>query len=220
MNSIKVERLTKKNIQYIILIACLIVVYSFVFSWLVDELKENELRNFDYTIIEFIQSHISDRLTFVMKAITFFGGKLGIVLGVLIASTIFFFFKKRYALYLILSSGLGALFNYFLKWLFQRERPDFYPLIVEHGYSFPSGHSMASFIFYTSLAVVLAKVAKNKLLDIVIAISFAVIVLLIGISRIYLGVHFPSDVVAGFAAGGFWVCICGLALNYYEFRHR
>lgn len=216
----KAERLTKKNIQYMILIACLIAVYAYVFLGLVDGLKENELRSFDYRIIEFIQSHISDQLTVVMKAITFLGGKLGLVLGVLITSTIFFFYKKRYAVYLILSSGLGGLFNAYLKWLFQRERPDFYPLIVEHGYSFPSGHSMASFIFYTSLAVVLAKVAKNKFLDILIAILFTIIVLLIGISRIYLGVHYPSDVIAGFTAGGFWVCLCGLALNYYEFRRE
>ena len=218
LNDKLIGRLSKKNIQYLCMIAALIAVYLYVFFGLVDDLKENDLRQFDYTIIEYIQSQISPQLTTIMKGITFFGGKTGVILGVLITSIIFFFYKKRYAVYIILSSGLGALFNYYLKWLFQRERPDFYPLIVEHGYSFPSGHSMASFIFYTSLAVVLAKVAKKKSLDVMIGILFAIIVLLIGISRIYLGVHYPSDVLAGFAAGGFWVCLCGLTLNYYEFR--
>ncbi|MGM9922929.1 MAG: phosphatase PAP2 family protein [Bacillus sp. (in: firmicutes)] len=216
----KQELLSKKAIQYMIMIAALLAAYSFIFFEIVDELKENELEKFDFKIIEFVQSHISDQLTAYMKAITFMGGQTGLILAVLLSSVIFFFYKKRYAVYLVLSSALGGLFNYFLKWLFQRERPDFYRLIEADGYSFPSGHSMAAFIFYTSLAVVLAKVAKNKLLDFAIAVFFTILVLLIGISRIYLGVHYPSDVIAGFAAGGFWVCLCGLTLNYYELRRR
>lgn len=202
------------------MIFVLISVYSFVFIELVDELRENELRNFDYRIIEFVQTRISEKATIVMKSITFLGGKAWLITVVIISSIFFSFFKKRYAVYLLLSSGLGSVFNLFLKWLFQRERPDFYPLIVEEGYSFPSGHSMGSFIFYTSVAVVLAKISKNKWLDAFIIFLFVLLVLSIGISRIYLGVHYPSDVVAGFAAGGLWVCICGLVLNYYEFRKR
>lgn len=220
MISVKRELLTKKNIQYVCLILSLLAIYSFVFFTLVDDLNENDLRHFDYTLIEFIQSRISDKLTMVMKAITFFGGQAWLIIAVLFTSIGFAFVKKRYAVYLILSSGLGGLFNLFLKWLIQRERPDFYPLILEGGYSFPSGHSMSSFIFYSSVAIVFAKVSKSKMLDVLIGIAFALLVLTIGISRIYLGVHYPSDVIAGFAAGGFWVCICGLALNYYELRKR
>ena len=80
--------------------------------------------------------------------------------------------------------------------------------------------SFFPFILYSAIAIVLVKISRKTVVDILIIVLFAFLVLAIGISRIYLGVHYPSDVVAGFAAGGFWVCLCTLALNYYEFRMK
>ena len=220
MNKYLQENTREKNARYIIAMASLLVLFSVVFAFMVYRLHINELKNFDYSIIKFIQSRISEQLTSVMKIITFFGGQLGLVLADSISSIILFFFKKRYAVYIILSSIAGLVLNLLLKGFFERERPVFYRLIEENGYSFPSGHSMSAMIFYISLAVILAKISKSKMVDIIIGILFAILIILIGISRIYLGVHYPSDVLAGFAAGGFVVCICSIALNYYEFRRR
>ncbi len=211
--------MNRKKLQYGIFIIGLLILYSIVFFNLVDELRENELEQFDSSIIDFIQNHVTNQLTVIMKFFTFLGSVNWIMSLVFIASVILWIAgKRRYSTYLILSSGLGGLFNLGLKWLFQRERPDIFPIITEQGYSFPSGHSMGAFILYVSLAVVLAKISRYLLIDIIIGIMFGVLIITIGISRIYLGVHYPSDVLAGFSAGGLWVTICGLALNYYELR--
>ena len=210
----------KLNKKYFVMSITLLMIFLLIFVVCVEKLEKNQLEQFDFTIIEYVQSRISPTLTIWMKAITFFGGKAWIVPALLIVSVATAFYKKRYGVYLFLSTGIGALLNVILKEWFQRERPDFYTLITQGGYSFPSGHSMSSFIFYTSLAVVLAKISKKKSVDCVIAILFTFLVCAIGISRIYLGVHYPSDVLAGFAAGGFWVCLCSLVLNYYEQRKK
>lgn len=210
----------KLNKKYFVMSIALLLIFLLIFIVCVEKLEKNQLQQFDFTIIEYIQSRISPTLTTWMKAITFFGGKAWLVPALLIVSVAAAFYSKRYGVYLFLSTGIGALLNVMLKEWFQRERPDFYILITQGGYSFPSGHSMSSFIFYTSLAVVLSKISKRKSVDYIIAILFACLVVAIGISRIYLGVHYPSDVLAGYAAGGFWVCLCSLVLTYYEQRKK
>jgi len=220
MTSHQEDQLTNGNVRYFIYTSILILIFAFVFFELAGKLQANELKHFDYTVIEKIQSHISPEFTAVMKFITFFGGKTWTVTAVLVSALLFALYKKRYAVYMILTCGFGAVFNLLLKDWFHRERPNFYQLIVESGYSFPSGHSMSSFILYSAIAVLLAKISKRTIVDTMIIVLFVFLVLAIGISRIYLGVHYPSDVVAGFAAGGFWVCLCTLALNYYEFNSR
>ena len=209
---------THSNKPYLILMGVLFLLLWMGFFIAAKKLRADELRDFDGKIIGFIQGHISESLTAFMTGITFFGGKTWIIAAVLLLTIFFFFIKRRYAVYLLLTSATGSVLNLLLKQLFQRERPDIYPLITVEGYSFPSGHSMGSFIFYISLAVVLSKWSKSRLLDSLIVLLFAALIILIGISRIYLGVHYPSDVIAGYCAGGGWVIICTLALHYYETR--
>lgn len=214
------QQISKTNIKYFIYLSILLVMFAFVFVEVAENLQANELKDFDYQFIALVQSQITPKWTALMKFITFFGGKTWTILAIVISAILFAFYKKRYAVYMILTCGLGAAFNLVLKDWFQRERPNFYQLIVESGFSFPSGHSMGSFILYSAIAIVLVKISKRTIVDMFIVIFFAFLVLSIGISRIYLGVHYPSDVVAGFAAGGFWVCLCTLALNYYELRMK
>lgn len=148
-------------------------------------------------------------MTELMKLFTFFGSTTAIVAGVVIVSVIMFFCKHKWEpLFLMASSGLGALFNPLLKWLFQRQRPDVHRLIEETGYSFPSGHSMGSFIFYGMLAYFLFFFFKSRIMKTINVIFLFFFIMMIGTSRIYLGVHYPSDVLAGFAAGGAWLTIC------------
>lgn len=185
------------------------------------ELKENELVTFDRTVIHFVQNFISDRLTELMMFITFLGSINWLAFAV-IAGTLILWFLKKYSLSIFLgvSSGLGAVFNILLKNIFQRERPDIQPLISEQGFSFPSGHSMGSFIFYGALAFVIVHFAKRNVWKYFGVLMMVAIIALIGISRVYLGVHFPSDIIGGFTAGGAWLTVCFIGYHYYEFRKR
>lgn len=104
-----------------------------------------------------------------------------------------------------LSLGGGAVLNYVLKNIFERARPDAFHLVVAAGYSFPSGHAMVSLCFYGMAAFLLARVMPSWRWRYMLGVVIAVLILAIGISRIYLGVHYPSDVVAGYTAGTMWL---------------
>ncbi len=104
------------------------------------------------------------------------------------------------------SQTLGAwLLNLGLKNIYARPRPAV-PLIEETGYSYPSGHAMVGVVFYLSLAWAISR-GKRRSLRILIPLGAAFLALLIGLSRIYLGVHYPTDVLGGFAAGLGWLCL-------------
>ncbi|MBT2691021.1 phosphatase PAP2 family protein [Bacillus sp. ISL-47] len=211
--------LTLKKIIYIASAAVILGVFLFLFIEIVDELREKELVRFDEQVINYVQAFISPRLTELMQVITFLGSVKWLAFAVIIGAVLLFIFKKRsLALFMVISSGVGALFNILLKWIFKRERPDIKPLIEEQGFSFPSGHSMGSFIFYGSLAYMIVHLAKRRRWKAAWVLLLSFFIIAIGLSRIYLGVHFPSDVIAGFAAGGVWLTIMIIGFRYYEFR--
>lgn len=213
------EKLRTKTTIYFAAEIVLVILFGYLFIEIAEDLMEEDLKPFDFTVIEMIQSNISDKLTVIMKGITFFGGQEWLITATAIGGIILFFTYRRYGIYLVLTVAGGGMFNLLLKHLFERERPSFYRIIEAQGYSFPSGHSMSSFIFFTACAVILVKISKNTLADVLISLFFCLLVLSIGISRIYLGVHYPSDVIAGFAGGGFWIVFCTILLQIYEIRH-
>jgi undecaprenyl-diphosphatase len=103
----------------------------------------------------------------------------------------------------------GELLNALLKQVFARPRPTFTtPLVIEQYYSFPSGHAMLSFIAYGMLAYLLCLIIKNNAVRLLIVLCAFFIILLIGLSRIALGVHYFSDVLAGYAVASLWLVIC------------
>jgi len=100
----------------------------------------------------------------------------------------------------------SALLNWLLKDFFQRPRPHFaHPLLVETSYSFPSGHAMESFVAYGMLAYFAVLALRTWEARVGVVCGAALLVVLIGFSRMYLGVHYFSDVIAGYAAGGVWL---------------
>ncbi|KAF0826172.1 phosphatase PAP2 family protein [Cytobacillus firmus] len=215
------KNVTRINIFYLALAVSIIGGFLLLFIEIVDELKEEELIRFDESVIQYVQAFISPRHTEYMSVVTFLGSVKWLAFSVLIAAVLLFLFKKRsLAWFMVLSSGLGALFNLLLKWIFKRERPDIRPLIEEQGFSFPSGHSMGSFIFYGSLAYMIIHLAKRKRWKAAWTMMLGCFIMMIGLSRIYLGVHFPSDVIAGFAAGGAWLTIMIIGFRYYEYRKK
>lgn len=121
--------------------------------------------------------------------------------------------RPQKAVFLIASVALGALVNRVLKFGFARPRPD----VVEHGAyvsteSFPSGHSANSAIVYLLLGMMLARVETSYPAKVFIFAMCALITLAVGLSRIYLGVHWPTDVLAGWAVGSCWVLLCWYVL--------
>ena len=109
--------------------------------------------------------------------------------------------------YFITVAG-GGLLNLLLKNFFDRERPNINIIIEANGFSFPSGHSMGSMTYYGFLIYLILRSKRKPLSKLGLGILLCLVILLIGISRIYLGVHYPSDVLAGFVAGSVWLMIC------------
>lgn len=147
---------------------------------------------FDNYIINLFK-YRSNVLTNIMKIITFFGS----VLMILILTVLFVIFVKgkRNKLLILINVIVVTLLNQLLKYVFQRERPT-NSIIEETGYSFPSGHSMVSMAFYGFLIYLVYK-SNMKFKGLIISF-ISILIFLIGISRIYLGVHYPSDVIGGF----------------------
>jgi undecaprenyl-diphosphatase len=128
------------------------------------------------------------------------------LLGVVVAG---FLAWRRWWLYLgtwLAAVGGSAVLAQLLKGLFARPRPFFeHPLLIETSYSFPSGHAMESLVVYGMLAYFAVLALKTWRARTAVVFGAALLVLLIGLSRMYLGVHYFSDVVAGYAAGGVWL---------------
>lgn len=146
----------------------------------------------------------------VMRDITSLGGSTMVFLITLFVVG-YFILKKQYSmLFLILAAVIGgAVMDLELKVLFSRIRPQIIPnLIPEKSFGFPSGHSMMSTIIYLSLASLIARLQMRRI-DKIYIISVAVFLsFMIGISRIYLGVHYPTDVLGGWSLGLAWAALC------------
>lgn len=169
-----------------------------------ENVLNKEAVNFDSTVTQLVYSLRGPTLTKMMNDVSFLGGEA--FLGFAIILTIIFLFKKykrdAFIFTFILLFGLGL--NFSLKYFFQRPRPNLFPLVLETSYSFPSGHAMNSFIFYTCLSFFIFRKMQSRKIKIALIGISTLLIILIGISRIYLGVHYPSDVLAGYTAGLFW----------------
>ncbi|WP_059170774.1 phosphatase PAP2 family protein [Bacillus sp. FJAT-27445] len=216
-----VNRLMKLAFSFMGLASVVLLGFLYVFVKVAEELRENELEKFDRTIIGFVQGTVSPNLTELMLFITMIGSVAWITSAVIAFMAAAFLKKQwRVGLFIGLSSGFGSIFNLFLKTLFKRQRPDIEPLIIEQGFSFPSGHSMGSMIFYGAAAFLTFHYAKKSRTKMILPGMFLLFIFLIGISRVYLGVHFPSDIIGGFSAGGAWLTICIILFLYYEKRQK
>jgi len=161
-------------------------------------------------------------LTGLMKDIRALGGAT-IIFIITTAVVLYLLIQKHYEfMWLIIIATIGgALLSFGLKELFARERPPLtYHLLTVKSLSFPSGHAMMSSVVYLTQGALLAKVQSNKNLKAYILLVAIILVFLIGISRIYLGVHYPTDVLAGWSAGLAWASLCWLAARYLQRRRE
>ncbi len=188
----KIKRFIVKNLKWIILFICLIG-----FLALAEDVFNKEIMNGDIIGYKFISTYlISDFATPIAKFITNFGGAIFLI-G--IAVILFIVIKnKKIGISIITNLGIITILNQLLKRILQRPRPEEFRIINESGYSFPSGHSMISMAFYGYLIYLIYKYVKNKYLKWFLITILGILIANIGISRIYLGVHYTSDVLAGF----------------------
>jgi membrane-associated phospholipid phosphatase len=179
------------------------------FGWLTDEVLEGDARQFDEVTRAAVHQLASPPLTAIMRGLSFAGSTISLT-----AATIFVivrFAKRRWGreAKLFAATMIGAaLLNITLKLAFKRERPvPFFDLSPPETYSFPSGHSLMSCCFFGALAAILAARIRRKRFSAIVWILATTMFVLIGFSRIYLGVHHTTDVIAGFAAALIWILV-------------
>lgn len=181
-----------------------------LFAKITEDVVEGESRRFDRAVLLWIEANVPGWLDGPMRLVTALGYYY-IVLALLAAAVVAFYLKgwKLSAVLLAVSTAGGIVLTTVLKSVFQRARPE----LIDSGYtasfySFPSGHATVAVGFYGMLTVILAYHLRGFARWAVVA-GGALLVLLIGFSRLYLGVHYPTDVLAGFLASPLWVIMVG-----------
>ena len=155
-----------------------------------------------------------------MRDLTGLGGTTVLVIVSLAAFFFLLMTNKKHSAYVLAASVVGAIIlSQTMKFGFSRPRPD----LVPHGarvytMSFPSGHAMMSAAVYLTLAALLARTQERSRVRIFIIFIAAVVTILVGASRVYLGVHWPTDVIAGWAGGAAWAIICWFAMYWLQRR--
>lgn len=178
---------------------------SSLFLKITDSVLEQEHFNLDVKISTAIYQLRTPILTPLMNIFSLIGQD-GIIVFSIIIPIIFYLKKRRHeAVLFTIMIAMGITINLFLKSIIQRPRPALYPLADEHSFSFPSGHSMNSFIFFTTVAYFFYHFTHKKKLSLLAFVISGAIILCIGASRVYLGVHYPSDVLGGYLAGFLWM---------------
>ena len=187
----KVVNIVKNNKRWCLAFICLIL-----FIFILENVFDNEIMVFDTNVYNVISSVKTNTVTNIFKVITEFGSAKVLILITLI--TLVVVKNKRIGAAIALNLASVGLLNQILKNIIQRPRPEGFRIVEAGGYSFPSGHSMASMAFYGLIIYFVFKHIKNRPVKITICTILSLLIILIGVSRIYLGVHYASDVIAGF----------------------
>lgn len=187
------------------------------FAELADEVTEGTTASLDERVLLALRSpdDVTDPLGPVWfqelaRDITAFGG-IGVLVLITALATGFLVlqYKHHMAIYLVIATGGGILASTLLKAIFDRPRPDLVPHAqAVYTSSFPSGHSMLSAVTFLTIGALLAGTQPNLRLKTYLLSVAVLMTLLVGISRVYLGVHWPTDVLAGWTAGAAWALLC------------
>ena len=206
------------QVTYIIIaVVAFIIVAIFIhlFLELTENLKAEYMAQIDMNVSQYIISFRTPALTNYFTFITNVGDSIGYICVFGVSTLLFYLIFKswRYVIQLALISLLAISSNLILKQVINRARPISEHLVTVETLSYPSGHAMSAMAFYGFLIYLFYNFKLNKIIKIGVIILLVVLILSIGISRIYLGVHFPSDIAGGFIAGFIWVILCIFILN-------
>lgn len=218
------DELKKHKSEYVLFIISLIIpgiICLFAlnaFLEMAEALQGDQLVRFDDVVMGYVHGYRSDQLTQVVTFITDLGD-VGAYVIIIPAIAVLLYYRGHHRWKLSLQATIvlvsAFLLNVAIKHLISRPRPlEDLRLVIAHSYSFPSGHSMSAIAFYGFLIYLTYKYVLNLPLKIFLIVIQALLILSIGISRVYLGVHFPTDVVAGFIAGIVWLIICIAVFNF------
>jgi undecaprenyl-diphosphatase len=201
---------------------------GFLFVSLTSEMLEGEAREFDETILLSLRQTADPSapvgpawLTKIMTDLTALGGTTVLTLVTLLV-ILFLVLRRSYrtAIFVTGSIAGGALLSTMLKLQVGRPRPQLVPHLVDvYDLSFPSGHAMLSAITYLTLGALLSRLEQRRALKIFFPIAALLLTLLIGTSRVFLGVHYPTDVIGGWMAGIAWASLSWF-LSHYILRPR
>lgn len=193
------------------LASCLSIV--FILAWLFEEVLEKEGFGFDTTFMYWLHGYANPSLDAVMLTITQLANPSVVVVIVAVTLEILWWQHHRSEAKIFAIACLGAfILNNGMKLFFAKPRPHIFPsLISETSFSFPSGHALGSFVMYGFLAYLLsARFPKfSKFIYTLAVITIAII----GLSRMYIGVHWPTDIIAGYGVGYIWLMLCIIMLK-------
>jgi undecaprenyl-diphosphatase len=181
-----------------------------VFGWLAEEMLEGDTQQFDAFVRTAVHQFATPGITRLMQVFSFLGSVAAVTALCLVAICTSLYFHRARTAALLTITMLGAtVLDIALKYAFHRPRPVAFFGATPSSYSFPSGHALGSFCFYGMLAAVLAARARGLGAKFCVWMAAMVLVGMIGFSRIYLGVHYPSDVIAGYCAAAVWIGAVG-----------
>ena len=195
------------------------------FVQLASHVRSGATQTFDENVMRWMGAHRIEWIERSLLEITALGTGLVVMMIVVISALFLIATQHRFSAFLLLvASAGGIVLNAVLKSSFDRPRPQLFEWLTEpSSSSFPSGHAMSSAIVYFTVAYLIARLEKRRWMRAMTIISSLLLVLLISVSRLYLGVHYPSDVLAGMIIGLAWAgfCLAGLeAVRVFGLRFR
>jgi undecaprenyl-diphosphatase len=219
----RLRKLERHELHWL-LIGLSVCICLFAFFALAGEVAEGDTQAFDVKTVQALRNPLdpsSSRgpmwLQLALADVTALGGPtvLGLVIVIVLG---FLVLQTRYgtAVFVLITTLSGELLSYILKHTFNRARPSVIPNLRVMSPSFPSGHAMESAIVYLTLGAILMRVADSRVTKVYCLGIAALLTMLVGISRVYLGVHYPTDVIGGWIVGFMWALLCWLAAQRFE----
>ena len=205
------------------LLGALLVAVSalFVFGWLSEEMLEGETQKLDMFVRDSVHQHSTPGLTRLMQAFSFLGSVVTVTSLCLVLLAAFLYFRRKRMAALLGMTMIGmVVLDEALKLAFHRPRPMAFFGPTPSSYSFPSGHAFGALCLYGVLAAILVPRVRGRIAKWAIWLAAVFLIAMIGFSRIYLGVHYPSDVIAGYAAGAVWVAAIGFLDRFLGARRQ
>jgi len=230
------RRVASQSVQWVrrqeglvLLTALAVVLALFAFIKVTEEMLEGDTRAFDEWLLRSLRRPGQPEvpigpqwLIAAARDITVLGGTTVLVVVLILAVGYLALDGKYAAMYLVaVAAGGGGLLSTAMKYLIGRERPDVVPhFVAVASPSFPSGHSMLAAVVYLTLGAVLARFAARRRVRTYFLAVALLLAFLVGSSRVYLGVHYPTDVLSGWAAGLAWALGCWLIARYLQYRGK
>lgn len=215
------------NLNIVLVVILLVVGGTWGFIALADEVREGETQRFDEWAVKALRDPTTGNplgkpwMREVGRDITALGGVAVLLLVVLFVAGYLLMVRAYHAMWLVLAASLGGLLlSSGLKELVDRPRPGVPHFAYVYTSSFPSGHSMLSAVVYLTLGSLLTRLAPKRRVKIYFLAVALLLTFLVGLSRVYMGVHYPTDVLAGWTAGLVWALLCWLVARYLQRRGK